>query len=140
MAATPCAICKPISARNPRLYEVLKSQGLQMNQLVVFLSDGGDTVRDLQTYLSPESEHLLDREKHLERVKWNLWHGNALQRIDDLDDGLEMLEENPANKKKLLKVIKEFRSHIEANQAFYRTMATATGMTRLLPRRSSNQP
>ena len=28
-----------------RLYEVLKSQGLQMNQQVVFLSDGGDTVR-----------------------------------------------------------------------------------------------
>ena len=26
-----------------RLYEVLKSQGLQMNQQVVFLSDGGDT-------------------------------------------------------------------------------------------------
>ena len=43
-----------------RLYEVLKSQGLQMNQQVVFLSDGGDTVRDLQHYLSPESEHLLD--------------------------------------------------------------------------------
>jgi hypothetical protein len=43
-----------------RLYEVLRSQGLQMNQQVVFLSDGGDTVRDLQTYLSPESEHLLD--------------------------------------------------------------------------------
>jgi hypothetical protein len=42
------------------LYEVLKSQGLQMNQQVVFMSDGGDTVRDLQTYLSPESEHLLD--------------------------------------------------------------------------------
>ena len=31
-----------------------------MNQQVVFLSDGGDTVRDLQYYLSPESEHLLD--------------------------------------------------------------------------------
>ena len=43
-----------------RLYEVLKSQGLQMNQQVVFLSDGGDTVRSLQRYLSPESEHLLD--------------------------------------------------------------------------------
>ena len=42
-----------------RLYEVLKSQGLQMNQQVVFMSDGGDTVRDLQTYLSPESEHKL---------------------------------------------------------------------------------
>lgn len=43
-----------------RLFEVLKSQGLQMNQQVVFFSDGGDTVRDLQRYLSPESEHWLD--------------------------------------------------------------------------------
>jgi hypothetical protein len=43
-----------------RLYEVLKSQGLQMNQQIVFLSDGGDTVRNLQTNLSPESEHVLD--------------------------------------------------------------------------------
>ena len=141
-----------------RLYEVLKSQGLQMNQQVVFLSDGGDTVRNLQTYLSPESEHLLDWfhitmrltvmgqmvkgmatelkpdeqrpepvtilaeiEKHLASTKWNLWHGNvmhALQRIDDLDDDLDVLEQNPANKKKLQKAIKEFRSYIEANQAF----------------------
>jgi hypothetical protein len=30
-----------------RLYEVLKSQGLQMNQQIVFLSDGCDTVRIL---------------------------------------------------------------------------------------------
>ena len=141
-----------------RLYEVLKSQGLQMNQQVVFLSDGGDTVRDLQHYLSPESEHLLDwfhitmrltvmgqmvkgmmtelkpgntypetapvladMERHLESLKWKLWHGNvphALQRIDDLDDDLEMLKENPANKKKMLKAVKEFRSYIWANQSF----------------------
>lgn len=129
-----------------------------MNQQVVFLSDGGDTVRDLQHYLSPESEHLLDwfhitmrltvmrqmikgrtaelkpgdkcpetatrladLEKHLESVKWNLWHGNvphALQRIDDLDDDLEMLEENPANRKKLEKAVREFRTYIAANQTF----------------------
>lgn len=43
-----------------RLFEVLKAQGLQMNQQVIFLSDGGETVRDLQMYLSPESEHWLD--------------------------------------------------------------------------------
>jgi hypothetical protein len=43
-----------------RLFEVLKSQGLQMNQPLTVLSDGGDTVRDLQVYLSPEAEHLLD--------------------------------------------------------------------------------
>jgi len=140
-----------------RLYEVLKSQGLQMNQQLVFLSDGGDTVREMQHYLSPESEHLLDwfhitmrltlmgklikgmvaewkpddtrpenttlayMEKHLESVKWNLWHGNvlhALQRIEDLDDDLWMLEENPANQKKMVKAVKEFRSYILANQAF----------------------
>lgn len=141
-----------------RLYEVLKSQSLQMNQQVVFLSDGGDTVREMQHYLSPESEHLLDwfhitmrltvmgqlvkgmtaelkpddkrpetaavladMERHLESLKWNLWHGNVshtLQRIDDLDDDLEMLAENPANKKKMRKAVKEFSSYIEANRAF----------------------
>ena len=31
-----------------------------MNQAVTFLSDGGDTVRDLQMYLNPQAEHLLD--------------------------------------------------------------------------------
>ena len=43
-----------------RLFELLQSQGFQMNQQLTFLSDGGDTVRDLQLYLSPEAEHLLD--------------------------------------------------------------------------------
>jgi hypothetical protein len=40
-----------------RLFEVLKSQAMQMNQQVTFLSDGGETVRDLQLYLSPKAEH-----------------------------------------------------------------------------------
>jgi hypothetical protein len=51
----------------------------------------------------------------------NLWHGNiphALKQIDNLEDDLEMLEENPANKKKMLKVVREFRTYIDANQAF----------------------
>jgi hypothetical protein len=43
-----------------RLFELLQSHGLQMNQQIEFLSDGGDTVRDVQRYLSPEAEHLLD--------------------------------------------------------------------------------
>jgi hypothetical protein len=43
-----------------RLFEVLTSQGFQLHQQLTFLSDGGDTVRDLQLYLSPEAEHLLD--------------------------------------------------------------------------------
>ena len=34
-----------------RLFEVLKSQGLSMNRRVEFLTDGGDTVRELPLYL-----------------------------------------------------------------------------------------
>jgi hypothetical protein len=43
-----------------RLFEVLTSQGHQLNQQITFLSDGGETVRDLQLYLNPHAEHILD--------------------------------------------------------------------------------
>src|SRR5262245_27882553 len=43
-----------------REIEVLKSQGMQINQQITFLPDGGDTVRQLQLYLNPQAEHLLD--------------------------------------------------------------------------------
>ncbi len=43
-----------------RLFAVLTAQGMQMNQQVTFLTDGGETVRDLPRDLNPLSEHLLD--------------------------------------------------------------------------------
>ena len=43
-----------------RLFEVLKAQGMQMNQPVVFLTDGDEDVRDLPLYLNPQAEHYLD--------------------------------------------------------------------------------
>lgn len=43
-----------------RLFDVLQSQGMQMNQQITFLPDGGETVRDLQLYLNPQPEHVLD--------------------------------------------------------------------------------
>ena len=43
-----------------RLFELLKSQGMAMNQQVTFLSDGGDDVRNVQQYLNPEAEYWLD--------------------------------------------------------------------------------
>jgi hypothetical protein len=43
-----------------RLFEVLQSQGHQLNQQITFLSDGGDTIRDLQLYRNPHAEHLRD--------------------------------------------------------------------------------
>ena len=97
-----------------RLYAVLQSQGFQLNQQITFLSDGGDSVRDLQLYMSPEAEHILDwfhltmrltvldqyakglvhgdqtlgeeiRDK-IERLKWSLWHGNLYKAFYKIDD------------------------------------------------------
>jgi hypothetical protein len=98
-----------------RVFETLRAQGLQMNQDITFLSDGGDTVRDLQFYLSPLSEHFLDwfhitmrltvmqqlvkglsasllanhagpdLAHDLDRVKWFLWHGNTFKALQTLE-------------------------------------------------------
>jgi hypothetical protein len=43
-----------------RLFDVLKSQGLQANQDVTFLTDGGEEVRALSELVTPASEHVLD--------------------------------------------------------------------------------
>ena len=88
-----------------RLHEVLKEQGLQMNQEITFLTDGGDTVRNLAADMSPCAEHILDwfhitmrltvlgqyakglahhnmqaaeeAETHLAKIKGYLWNGNV---------------------------------------------------------------
>lgn len=87
-----------------RLFELLKAQGLQANQDVTFLTDGGEEVRSLTELVTPEAEHVLDwfhiamrltvLEQYargvahhdadegarllceFERTKWLLWHGN----------------------------------------------------------------
>jgi hypothetical protein len=87
-----------------RLFDVLKSQGLQANQDVTFLTDGGEEVRALTELVTPVSEHVLDwfhitmrltvlgqyargvahyddaegarLLASLDRIKWLLWHGN----------------------------------------------------------------
>jgi len=62
-----------------QLYEVLQSQGMQLNQQMTFLSDGSNTVRDLQLYMSPEAEHILDW-FHLVRqevARVIVWHGTG---------------------------------------------------------------
>ena len=96
-----------------RLFEMLRSQGLQQNQTVTFMSDGGDNVRNLQLYLSPNAEHVLDWfhvtmrltvlgqmakglpkdiealkdvPERLERAKHHLWHGHVGQGCQELGD------------------------------------------------------
>jgi len=65
-----------------RVFEVLESQGMQMNQQITFLSDGGDTVRQLQLYLNPQAEHLLDwfHEVRQEAVGATVWHDSSHDR------------------------------------------------------------
>jgi hypothetical protein len=95
-----------------RLWELMKSQGMQENQQVVFMSDGGEDVRRVQEYLHPFSEHLIDWfhitmrltvlqqqtkalkeerpqtgtdvSKQLESVKHLLWHGNTEEALERL--------------------------------------------------------
>jgi hypothetical protein len=43
-----------------RLFELLKSQNIQMNQPVTFFTDGGEDIRELPQFLNPEAEHILD--------------------------------------------------------------------------------
>jgi hypothetical protein len=95
-----------------RLWQLMKSQGMQENQQVVFMSDGGENVRRVQEYLHPFSEHLIDWfhiamrltvlqqqtkalleerpqtgadvSKQLESVKHLLWHGNTEEALEQI--------------------------------------------------------
>lgn len=97
-----------------RLLHVLRTQGMQENQQITFLSDGADNVRELQFIMHPESEHVLDWfhltmrftvlkqftqglmksdpetgkeiDKNLTSAKWYLWHGNTENALDELED------------------------------------------------------
>jgi hypothetical protein len=112
-----------------RLFETLEKQGLDASQRVTFISDGGDNVRDLQLYLSPNAEHILDWfhitmritvinqilkgmtskeriqfEKDLESIKWNLWHDyvrEALNCLECLSDNFYTLVPNVKDKNSL---------------------------------------
>src|SRR6202011_4115200 len=99
-----------------RLWELMKSQGLQDHQQVVFMSDGGEDVRRVQEYMQPGSEHWIDWfhitmkltvlqqqtksliaeagragtgaaiAKRVDSVKHLLWHGNVAEALDRLHD------------------------------------------------------
>jgi len=97
-----------------RLYEVLHSQDVQMNQEITFLSDGDATLRHLQLEMSPKATHILDWhhltmkltvlgqygkglvqceavlgeqvQDQIERLKWSLWHGQVDKALGKIDD------------------------------------------------------
>ena len=126
-----------------RVFQVLQSQGMQFNQQITFLSDGGKGVRNLQYYLNPQAEHLLDwfhitmrltvmkqmakglenkelKEEALseiESVKWYLWNGNVQRASDKIEDCYYLLytDEITAKQKTLLQTVEEFQIYIRKN-------------------------
>lgn len=97
-----------------RLFDLLRAQGLQANQDVTFLTDGGEEVRALTEFVTPGAEHVLDwfhiamrltvlegyargvthhnedegarLLRGLERIKWWLWHGNRHRALQHAGD------------------------------------------------------
>ena len=95
-----------------RLVDILRSQGLQPNQDVTFLTDGGDEIKALTELISPCGEHVLDwfhvamrltvlgqyakgvaqvddaegtrLLDDLGRLKWRLWHGDIHRALEEV--------------------------------------------------------
>ena len=85
-----------------------------MNQAITFLSDGNDSLRQLQVEMSPKAIHILDWHHvtmkltvlsqygkglvqceavlgaaigdQIERLKWSLWHGQVDKALGKIDD------------------------------------------------------
>jgi hypothetical protein len=121
-----------------RLWELLKSQGMQGNQQVVFMSGGGENVRRVRQYLHPfrtsdrlvSHHHAPDRvqqqtkslqeqqlqtgteiSKRIDSLKHLLCHGNveeALERVDSLVLDLSPIQARSALAKKLAGGLAEF--------------------------------
>lgn len=124
---------------NPRrrLRQLLDKQGMQANQQITLLSDGGDTVRNLQYLMHPEAEHVLDWfhvtmrltvlnqfakglaqfapevgeriTKALDSANWYVWHGNVEKALDKLTDCGWQLEDETLRYSNR----KKFLRHIE---------------------------
>ncbi len=129
-----------------RLWELMKSQRVQENQQVVFLSDGGEDIRQVRAYLHPNSDHVIDwfyitmrltvlqqqtKEfanarpeigaelyRQPERVKPWLWHDNVEEaRLTNLLTDLELIRNYAAPAEKLATGGQEFETYIRNNQA-----------------------
>lgn len=129
-----------------RILDHLKKQGVQANQDITFITDGGEEVRSLAEMIAPASEHVLDwfhitmritvlrqfaqgLENHneqaamletLRKMKWYLWHGNsyrAREEIAGLQFDAEGTETDYPNMRKFLTAIGEFQAYIASSSA-----------------------
>ncbi|MBC3794823.1 ISKra4 family transposase [Spirosoma utsteinense] len=127
-----------------RVLDVLSQQGFSSSQRVVFLSDGAANLRQLQNYLTPNAQHILDwfhltmrftvlqqylqgltkvdaegeqMQKRLESAKWHLWHGNTikgLEVINDLDCDADLHRQEAPTKYEKIKPLIRYLSELES--------------------------
>ena len=129
-----------------RLIDVLESQGVQANQDITFLTDGGKEILALTDRISPCSEHVLDwfhitmkitvlgqfvkgvahldeqagvqLAEDLARIKWKLWHGNAIEAkdlTDQFENDVSDLQVDYPNLRKFETLAPEFGVYIASN-------------------------
>lgn len=117
-----------------RLYEMLKSQGIKSSDGVCFMSDGGESLKKLQTYINPNAKHILEwfhitmkitvlrqyvkgvtnidaengtaASKLLESIKWKLWHGKPLDALTKILKLSNLMGERAQNYSKYVGLIK----------------------------------
>lgn len=127
-----------------RVLDVLSQQGCQGNQRIIFLSDGAANLRQLQSCLTPNAQHILDwfhltmrftvlqqylqgltkvdadgeqMQKRLESAKWHLWHGNTikgLELIHELDCDADLHLQEAATKYEKIKPLIRYISELES--------------------------
>lgn len=115
-----------------------------LKERVVFLSDGAANLRQLQSYLTPNAQHILDwfyltmrftvlqqylqgltkvdadgeqRQKRLVSAKWHLWHGNTtkgLELIHDLDWYADLHHQEASTKYEKIKPLIRYIGDLES--------------------------
>ena len=117
-----------------RLYETLKSQGIKDSDGVCFLSDGGESLKKLQTNINPNAKHILEwfhitmkitvlqqyikgvtqidsehgaeMKKLLESIKWKLWHGKPLDALTKILKLSDLIAAHAKDYSKFVNLIK----------------------------------
>ena len=117
-----------------RLFEMLKSQGIKETDGVCFMSDGGESLKNLQTYINPNAKHILEwfhitmkitvlrqyikgvsnvdekqgaaADKLLSSIKWKLWHGKPLDALTKILKLSDLIANHAKNYSKYVGLIK----------------------------------
>jgi len=117
-----------------RLHEMLQSQGIKESDGVCFMSDGGESLKNLQTYINPNAKHILEwfhitmkitvlqqyikgvanidakqgtsANKLMYSIKWKLWHGKPLDALTKILKLSNLMGEYAKNYSKYVALIK----------------------------------